>query len=70
MWNRHTQSGDQGWGSSCLKYVLLDLTSLELMRFDYYYHTIVTIITLGMSVILLCNVHVTADEAHVNIQLK
>jgi len=35
------------------------------MRFDYYYHTIVTVITLGMIVILLFNIHVTADEAHV-----
>jgi len=48
-----------------LKYVVLELTSLKLMRFDYYYHTIVTVTTLGMSVILLFNVHVTADEAHV-----
>jgi hypothetical protein len=32
--NRCAQFSVQGWGSSCLKYVVLELTSLELMRFD------------------------------------
>jgi len=31
--NRRAQSSVQGWGSY-LKYVLLELTSLEFMRFD------------------------------------
>jgi len=61
--NRRAQSSVQGW-RSYLKYVVLELTSLEFMRFDSIIIILLSLITLDMSVILLFNVNVTPDEAH------
>ena len=46
-----------------MKYVVLELTCLELMRFDSII-ILLSLITLVMSVTLLFNVNVTSDEAH------